>query len=186
MFGFLVGAACVAGLVRVMRRRHGYGWHGCGHHRHRGHHFGGWVGGWDGGRGPWGGGGHDGGSRTPWWLRGLFSRLDTTPGQEKVIREVINELRDEGRDLRGEFRKARGDLAGALRSEGVDETALGEAFARHDDALLRMRKGVVGALAKLHEALDERQRRMLADWLESGRGFGGGPRDRYDDERGMA
>ena len=116
----------------------------------------------------------------------MFSRLDTTPGQEKVIREVMNELRDEGRDLRGEFRKARGDLAGALRSEGVDETALGEAFARHDDALLRMRKGVVGALAKLHEALDERQRRMLADWLESGRGFGGGPRDRYDDERGMA
>ncbi|MBK6921376.1 MAG: periplasmic heavy metal sensor [Deltaproteobacteria bacterium] len=186
MFGFLVGAACVAGLFRVMRRRRGdYGWHGCGDHRHHSHH-GHHSGGWDGGRGPWGRGGDDGGSRTPWWLRGLFSRLDTTPGQEKVIREVMNELRDEGRDLRGEFRKARGDLAGALRSEGVDETALGEAFARHDDALLRMRKGVVGALAKLHEALDERQRRVLADWLESSRGFGGGARDRDEDERGMA
>ena len=50
--------------------------------------------------------------------------------------------------------------------------ALGDAFARHDDALERARKAAVGALAKLHDALDERQRRILANWLEA-RGRGG-------------
>jgi uncharacterized membrane protein len=164
MFGFIVGAACLAGLIHMMRRRRCYGrggWGGWGHH----HHHGGWGRGWD----------DDRGGGSPFWLRGLFSRLDTTPGQEKVIREVVEELRNEASGFRGEVRRARGDLADALRSDNVDETALGEAFARHDDALTRVRKGVVGGLAKLHEALDERQRRLLADFLESRGGWGGGP-----------
>ncbi len=164
MFGFIVGAACLAGLVHMMRRRRCYGRGGWGHHD---------GGGW--GRGGWGRGWDDGHERSPFWLRGLFSRLDTTPGQEKVIREVMDELRTEASGFRGEMRRARGDLADALRSDIVDETALGEAFARHDDALTRVRKGVVGGLAKLHEALDERQRRLLAEWLEARGGWGGGP-----------
>lgn len=167
MFGFLVGTACLVGLIHVMKRRRGYARGGCGPGGWGGGHWG-HHGGW-GRHGGWGHDGGDGGGRNPWWLRGLFSRLDTTPGQEKVIREVLGDLQQDGQSLRGEFRKARTDLASALRSETVDETALGEAFARHDEALERMRKGVVGALSKLHDALDERQRRLLAEWLESGR-----------------
>jgi Spy/CpxP family protein refolding chaperone len=170
MFGFIVGAACLAGLVHMMRHRRCYGRGGWGHHHfegHEGHHRHGWGRGWD---SPWE---HGGGRSGPFWLRGLFSRLDTTPGQEKVIREVVDELREEAQGFRGELGRARGDLADALRSDTVDETALGEAFARHDDALTRVRKGMVGGLAKLHEALDERQRRMLAQWLESRGGWGG-------------
>jgi uncharacterized membrane protein len=161
MFGFIVGAACLAGLVHMMRRRRCYGRGGWGHHHHQ-HEGRGWDGPWD----------HRG-SGGPFWLRGLYSRLDTTPGQEKVIREVVDELREEAQGFRGEVGRARGDLADALRSDTVDETALGEAFARHDDALTRVRKGLVGGLAKLHEALDERQRRQLAQWLEARGGWGG-------------
>jgi uncharacterized membrane protein len=165
MFGFLLGAAAVATLVYVKRRHRGYARHCHGGGRWGGEH--GWGRGWHGGWGE-----RHGGSG-PFWLRGVFARLDTTPGQEKVIREVVDELREHGRDLRGELQRGRGDLADALRADTVDATALGDAFARHDDALDRVRKAVVGALAKLHDALDERQRRILAQWLES-RG-GGGP-----------
>lgn len=200
MLGFLLGAACVAGAVHMMRRRYGwrYGGRGCGgprgcgshgwgshHGRGWGHHHGhGWGdGGGDhhddfAGRGGWDG---PAGGRNPWWLRGVFLRLDTSPGQEKVIREVLGEMRDEGRSLREELRKARVDVATVLRSDSVDATAMGEAFGRHDDALDRMRKGLVGALAKLHEALDERQRRLLAQWLESGRMWHRHGRDHGDD-----
>lgn len=205
MLGFLFGAACVMGAVHLMRRRYGWrygrgcgprwGGHGCGG-RGRGawgdHREWSGRGGWDdlgdsphddfGPRASWAG---PSGGRNPWWLRGLFLRLDTSPGQEKVIREVLGELQGEGRSLRDELRKARVDVAGVLRSDSVDATAMGEAFARHDDALDRMRKGLVGALAKLHEALDERQRRMLAQWLESGRLWQRGRRD-HDDHAGDA
>jgi uncharacterized membrane protein len=166
MFGFLLGAAAVATLVYVKRHHRGFSrrCHG------GGCHDGGWGGrGW----GRHGGWGERHGGSGPFWLRGVFARLDTTPGQEKVIREVVDELREHGRDLRGEFGRGRSDLADALRADTVDATALGDAFARHDDALERARKAAVGALAKLHDALDERQRKLLAQWLE-GRG-GGGP-----------
>ena len=185
MFGFLFGAAAVAGLFYVKHRRHQWARHGgC----HGGMHSGGghWGRGHWGRRGHWGGAGHDDwgaphGGSSPFWLRGVFARLDTTPGQEKVIREVFDEMRAHGRDLGAEFGRARTDVADALRADTIDATALGEAFGRHDDALDRMRKAGIGALAKLHEALDERQRRILAQWIES-RG-GGGP---YRDAPGFA
>ncbi len=53
---------------------------------------------------------------------------------------------------------------------------LGELFARHDEKLREMRKTFVGSLAKVNEALDEDQRKKLADIVEGGFGpFGGGP-----------
>jgi uncharacterized membrane protein len=185
MFGFLFGAAAVATLFYVKQRRRGWA-------RHGGCHGGSYSGGgpWGrahwGRRGHWGGEGHDDwgaphGGSSPFWLRGVFARLDTTPGQEKVIREVFDEMRAHGRDLGAEFGRARTDVADALRADTIDATALGEAFGRHDDALDRMRKAAIGALAKLHDALDERQRRLLAQWIESRRG--GGP---YRDAPGFA
>ena len=161
MFGFIIGAACLAGLIHVLRGRRcysrGHGWGG-----HRWHEGSRWGGGWrDGGEG--------------FWLRGLYARLDATPGQEKVIRSIVDEMRSSGDDLRAEMRRSKHDLAVTLRSDNVDETALGEAFARHDDALDKVRKTLVGGIAKLHDALDERQRGLLAQWLESPRSFWGGP-----------
>ena len=84
-------------------------------------------------------------------------------------------MRSSADDLHAEMRRSKHDLAVTLRSDNVDETALGEAFARHDDAIEKVRKTFVGGVAKLHDALDERQRGLLAQWLESPRSFWGGP-----------
>ena len=71
----ILGAVLLLGLAKraFFLRRFGYGG-GCGH---RGYHHG--YGGY---------GGH--GPGRSWWLRGLFSRLDTTPGQEKEIRAAMS------------------------------------------------------------------------------------------------
>ncbi len=177
MLGVLIGTVCLIGLVKTLRwgRHHGGG---CGH----GHHGGGW------GRRSWGGGwGGPGGDHEEGWggwggrspiLRMLFQRLDTTPGQEKVIVAAWEEVRAATRDARGEARASRTELAKALRSPAVDEVLFGEMFARHDAALETLRKAGIGALAKVHDALDEKQRARLADLIESGpAGFRGGPWD---------
>lgn len=181
MFGFIIGTACLLGLVGVVRRGrrrhwgHGYGHHGHGHgcgrggghwHGHRGHH--GHHGhhghdDWDGPRGGFRGG-------PLYWL---FDHLETTPGQEKVIREAVEEMRDKARESKKEVRASGEDVARALRSELFDETLVGDMFARQDDQVRELQKAFAGALAKIHDALDDKQRARLADLLESGRRFSG-------------
>ena len=176
MLGFIFGTVCLVGLLRTLRG-------GCGGGRCGGGHWGGgrcgggrWGGGWGGGHhhGRWGG---HGGDWQRWALRGLFERLDTTPGQEKVIRQAMEDLKSAAQSGKGELDATRRDIASAVRSGAVDEVQLGELFARHDEKLREMRKTFVGSLAKVNEALDEDQRKRLADMLEGdfGRfgGFGG-------------
>lgn len=154
MFGFFIGTICLLGLIAVLRRgRRGcHGWHGGHHHRHH----------------------HRGGQRH--MLRFLFERLDTTPGQEKEIRGAIDDLFEEGRGLRREGRSSRDDVAKLLRTESLDETILGELFARHDERLRDMQKAFADALGRIHQALDPEQRAQLASLLESDHGPGhGGP-----------
>ena len=151
--------------VEDLEMRMSYG-HGMGRHGWQGH------GGWDRseGRG-------EGGAWPSFALRGLFSRLDTTPGQEKVIRQAAQEIFTAMAPLRGELDDTRKDIAKAVRTGTVDEVALGELFARHDEKLREARKAFIGALAKVNEALDEDQRKRLADMLDSGGHFEsfGGP-----------
>ncbi len=169
MLGFLFGTLCLIGLVKVLRwGRYGGACAGHAHHHHHGWHGGGWS------RGPrWGGGGHWGAHRERGrggWLRGLFERLDTSPGQEKVIKQAAEEIFASTRELRGELDATRRDIASAMRGPSIDEVALGELFARHDDKLREARKAMVGALANVHDALDERQREQLAELIASGLG----------------
>lgn len=147
MFGFLFGTACLIGLVVVLKRgRHGrFGYHG----RHRGY-------------GPRGA------------LNALLARLDTAPGQEKVIVAAVDELFDRARDSGRELRDTRRDIAQAVRGERVDEARLTEVFGRHDAAIDKLRAGSVEALRKVHEALDERQRKILGDLIDSGGLYGYG------------
>jgi Spy/CpxP family protein refolding chaperone len=178
MLGMLIGTVCLIGLIKTLRwGRRGGGW---GHRGHRGHGGcgGGGYGrrGWGGG-GPWDGDDERGGGWGPGaFMRGMFRRLDTTPGQEKVIVQAIDEMRAAAREARGEARTSRTDVAKALRSESFDAVLFGEMFARHDTTLEGVRKAAVGAFAKIHDALDEKQRARLAEMLESGPGFfrGGG------------
>lgn len=139
MLGFLFGTVCLIGLVKVLRaERCARRWRNHGGFR-RGRSF---------------------------WLRGLFERLDTTPGQEKVIKQSVDDLFDATRGLRRELDHSRHELADALRKGVVDETSLSEMFARHDEKLREVRTTAVGALAKITDALDEEQRRDLADLVE--------------------
>lgn len=141
MVGFVFGTLCLLGLVKVLRG--GRGW---GHHHRRGRGWGGF------------------GSRR--MLRGLFERLDTSPGQERVIVDAAREIADSVRPLRDEVSASRRDVAAALRSASLDAESLGDVFARHDEALREARKRAVGALARVHDALDERQREALARMIE--------------------
>ncbi|MCY1021230.1 periplasmic heavy metal sensor [Pyxidicoccus sp. MSG2] len=144
MFGFFFGTACLAGLIFTLRG--GRHWH---HHHHRG-------------TGRWG--------RAR--LRWLFERLETSPGQEKVIVKTVEEVTEAFAKVRDEVGPSRTALGSALRGEHFDGDALRELFARHDVALDNLRRTVQGALSQVHEALDPRQRRELADLIEHGFGYG--------------
>ncbi len=139
----------------------GYG--GCGHGHGDG--FGGpGFGGGFGGRGP------------RWFLRNLFVSLGTSPSQEKVIVSAVEELRGTFAGIREEFGASRTSLADALRGASFSAESMGDIFARHDDALRKVREAATGALARVHDVLDEAQRKTLADFIERGiRGRGFGP-----------
>ncbi|MEP7050896.1 MAG: periplasmic heavy metal sensor [Pseudomonadota bacterium] len=150
MLGFLFGTACLLGLTATFAgRHHGHG-HCAGHRR-----------GFRGGRGRF-------------ILNRLLDRLDTTPGQEKVIREAIDALQEELHDAKQEFRGSRADVAQAIRSANLDRAQVEAIFGRHDVVIDRVRQNALEAFSKVHETLDERQRKILADIVESGpfgRGF---------------
>jgi len=152
MFGFFIGTACLVGLiatVRHRRRHHGYGFgHGHGHCGHRGGGF------------------------TP--FRRVLDRLDTTPGQEKEIRTALDELWEEARTARRDFRGSRDDVARVIREPELVPGAFDATFQKHDETLGRLREAAVRAFKKVHDTLDSRQRDMLASLVESwGPGFFG-------------
>jgi Spy/CpxP family protein refolding chaperone len=133
------------------------------HHHHEGHHC----------RGGRGRGFRSGRGR--FVLNRLLDRLDTTPGQEKVIREAVDTLMEDVHDARGEFRGTRREIAQAIRGETLDRGAIEGVFERHDVVIDRVRHNALDAFSKVHETLDERQRKILAELIESGpfgRGFG--------------
>jgi hypothetical protein len=166
MIGFLIGAVCLVALVKVLRGGRGWGPGRFGH---------GYAGGWRRGGG--------GDMRSRFWLRALFERLDTSPGQEKLIGGALEELWTKRRALHEELAKSRGDVARAMRGESFVDTALADAFARQDGLLVELRESLSNVMKTVHDALDERQRKILGDILEGGGGdwrwrgggFGGGP-----------
>lgn len=182
MLGFLIGTACLIGLIKVARmgRRGRWGRGGCG----RGYGGpGGWGDRWGGSGddvGPWEGRGRGGPFGRWFFLRQLFGRLDTTPAQEKVIKTALDELRGAAERIRGDVKAARPEVANAIRQEQFDETLFGEISHKIDEAAQAMRRATVDAFAKIHQVLDDRQKKILADLVEQGPGFGrwrgsGGP-----------
>lgn len=181
MLGFILGTLCLIGLVKTVRRaRYGYG--GCGGGYGYGPQALGGACGWGGGcgprdhhRGPWGHHGHFGpydgprnGDPARFMLRGLFERLGTTPGQERVILEAVSALRAQGQEFRGAAESTGTAASKAFRADSFDVAVLGDAFAKQSMAVENAQKAVVEALHKVHEALDENQRRVLADMLDRG------------------
>jgi hypothetical protein len=154
MIGFVIGVLCLVGLVKVARGGRGFG---------RCH----------GGMRGFGGAEGRGYGRGRWFLRGLFERLDTSPGQEKAISAALEDLYAKKREIADEFLKTRGDVAKAVRGPVFDEAALDEAFSRQDVLLVSLRASVTQAAKTIHEALDDRQRAAVGNLLE-GALFGGG------------
>jgi Spy/CpxP family protein refolding chaperone len=185
MIGFLIGTVCLIGLLKVVRHGRGFGGgcHGGGYGGYGRH--GGCGGGREGGGRGWRRGGwNEGGGFGPrMFLRSIFERLDTTPGQEKVIVAAMEELKETARNIKNEAREARADFAKAMRGESFDEVALGGATAKVEGAVDSLRKAGISAFAKVHEALDDRQRQKLADIMESGPFGRWGRHDRGDNDR---
>ena len=104
-------------------------------------------------------------------MRQLFWRLETTPGQERVMLQAFEEVRQVMRDKRSELHASREDVAKIISGATFDESAVGNMFSRHDEALRAVRLAVTGALAKVHEALTPEQRQRLAEILQRLPGF---------------
>ena len=104
-------------------------------------------------------------------MRHVFRRLDTSPGQEKVIRNALDEMRASSREWKARATAARPELADLIRQNQVGAAEwnawLGARVAEMNEAS----PGWVAALSKVHEVLDDRQRATLADYVEKGRGF---------------
>ena len=148
MFGFFIGTACLIGFAALARRgrhHHFYGHGGC----HGG-------GGWHGRRM----GGH--------FLNRILGRLDTTPGQEKVIREAISDFKEQAWGLRDEVRGTRSEIAQAIRAPELDKALIDRVFAKHDEVIEKLRASLLRTAEQVHGTLDERQRKQLADVIEAG------------------
>lgn len=152
MLGLFIGSLCVAGLVGLRRfsRHHRLGPWGRYHERDS----------------PWGWG--SGLSGRTFLMRALYRRLDTTPGQEKVLREVAASLEEVFQKSKARLRPIRRDVGQAFRSPVFDEVSVGSAVAEVEAALEEFRKASVDAFAKAHDVLDDKQRAVVADVLEKG------------------
>jgi Spy/CpxP family protein refolding chaperone len=172
----IIGAVMLFKVVRAIfwrRRMMHYGYAGgCGSR--------GFSGGC-GSRGRWGGG-------PPWargpgnsfWLRAIFSKLDTTPGQEREIRSAIEDFQREARAAKDGLKGAREKLARAFGPEALDEAGLIEARASAEDVTGKVKDAFATALRRIHGVLDPKQRERLAELLEKGprfRSWGGPYRD---------
>jgi phosphoenolpyruvate carboxylase len=111
-------------------------------------------------------------------LRSIFERLDTTPGQEKVVLQAADELKGAFGKAKSDLRATRADFARVFRGDAVDEASVADIFMAHDTVISETRRTVVEAVRKIHEALTEDQRARVADFIEQGRrgkgGWGGG------------
>ena len=125
------------------------------------------------------GGGHRGGIGGSFWLRMLYTRLDTTPGQEREIRAALEDLRERARDAKSGMLETRESLGKSVAGEEFDRAAFEAVSARIDATTEKMKDAAASALARIHGVLDPKQRVRLADLVSKGasgrRGGGGGP-----------
>ena len=106
------------------------------------------------------------------WLRAIFDKLDTTPGQEREIREAIEELQTVARDVRTTLFGSRESVAKALAGEVFDSSATDEASASIDAASARVKNALRDALGRVHAVLDAKQRERLGELLVNGPSWG--------------
>ena len=100
--------------------------------------------------------------------RWLARRLKTNAAQRKVISDAVADVLHAGAKLRNEWRIVPLDLSRALKEGQVDETSMRDAWARQDALVAQLRQVFTTQAARVHQVLDEGQRRELAALLENG------------------
>ena len=103
-------------------------------------------------------------------LNALFERLDATPGQEKVIQSALDEVQTALHEARAQALSSRSEVAATFQQPSVSEQDVKELLAGFDAPLEAVRQAAGRGLTRIHEALDERQRGLLADLLAHGPG----------------
>ena len=146
MLGIIFGTICFIALLRVL-----FGW------RHHGHWHRGYY-------------GHSRYGARGFFLRRLFRRLDTGPGQEKLMLGEAQQLKETVKQLRHEWNGIRGDLATIVRDEQFDRSKVDALFRKQDEVLGKLRVSLAESAERVHGALDGKQKQELASWVE--RGFG--------------
>lgn len=103
-------------------------------------------------------------------MRWLFRRLDTSPAQERVIREAFGEVRASRTELRDAGRAVLETLSSSFATEGFDAATARAALSTGTPGLEATRSRIEEALAKVHAVLTDEQRKQVADILARGPG----------------
>jgi hypothetical protein len=152
MIGLIVGTLCLVALFATVRRRRYYAFREAwGYHGH-----------------PWGGRHGFRAARRRHPLHLLFARLDTTPGQEKAIVAALDTMRERMEGTRRELDALCRELAVVVGGAVLDERSLDEVKARGDALYGRFSAELRELLARVHDALDEGQRRRFAELIRDG------------------
>lgn len=101
------------------------------------------------------------------FVRRLFRRLEATPEQERLFLDEIEALGRALRDTRRGIFGSREELARLLRADSLDAKALDEYGSRQVAVLDTARRLGSEALARIHAALDARQRLIFAELIAS-------------------
>lgn len=95
-------------------------------------------------------------------------RLDTSPGQEKVIRTALREAEALLGGLRDDHLEAREELARIISEETLDEASLGAWFESREGTWREVKPKLVGLGRQIHDVLDAEQKKRLGSWLRAG------------------
>lgn len=103
-----------------------------------------------------------------WMLDRVLRRLDASKEQRDAIHAVVDDVEKATAPVRDAARRAREAHVAALRDPVWDATRTGAAFDELDAAVKKLRATAEAGAARVHAALDERQRGKVADWLGRG------------------
>jgi Spy/CpxP family protein refolding chaperone len=101
-----------------------------------------------------------------WWF---LRKLDTSPAQERVIRNAFGSVRQLIRNFANDSHGSRRELAELLRASDFDRQGVSDWFAGREAELKQLRETTVEALGEVYEVLDDQQRETLARLVERGR-----------------
>lgn len=102
-----------------------------------------------------------------------FKRLDTSPGQEKVIRTAISEAREVWRDYRKSNQGAKEQLVPILEAEVLDEHAVSSWLGERQRSLEEVKAPLLAIAKRIHDVLDPEQRRKVARFVAHSGGYYG-------------